>query len=334
MSLDERSVTPFGRRRFVSASAALLVAPLASAQSSDRRYVVGVLLPFGARDTFRTILRKRLADHGFVEGRNLRVEERTLISYEGAYNATHELMAMKVDAILCAGTQAARGVKSAAASVPVIFFWVHDPVHMGLVATLDRPGGNFTGVSNREEELMQKRLELALEIAPDAKRIAIFAPVGNEVWYSTGVRPPLAERAQRAGVELIEIRSLDGVSAIEEAHQAGAKAMLTAASYVKAGYQTVMQSMIKRSLELKLALVVVDREEAQAGALMSYGADMTAELQRAADMLAKVLEGASPRSLPVDQASRFDFVVNLKTAKALGLTIPGSILLRADKVIE
>jgi len=334
MSLRERSVAPFGRRRFVSASAALLIAPLARAQQSDRRYVVGVLFPFGARDTFRTLLRERLTAHGFVEGRNLRVEQRTVVSSEGAYNATRELLAMKIDAILCAGTQATRGVKSAAASAPVIFFWVHDPVHMGLVATLDRPGGNFTGVSNREEELMQKRLELALEIAPGAQRIAIFAPVGNEVWYSDGVRPPLVEKAQRAGIELIELRTLDGVSAIEEAHQAGAKAMLTAASYVKAGYQTVMQSMIKRSLELHLALVVVDREEAEAGALMSYGADIRAELQRAADMLAKVLKGASPTDLPVDQASRFDLVVNLKTAKALGLTIPQSILLRADRVIE
>ena len=325
------------RRDFLIASGALFASPLARAQQPGRQYVVGALITGGRVDwdLYRAALRERLASHGFVEGRNLRIEDRLGFSPDGAARATREFAAMKVDAIFACTSRTMIGVSAATKSVPVIFTWVTDPIGLGFVSDFARPGGNITGVASRDEELIQKRFELGVELAPGAKRIAVVHAAGAGLaFYSKVMRPLLVQAANQAGVELLELLAQDRDKAIDDAHEAGAKAVLTDIHVIRSGYRNVLDALIRRSLEQRVALIAKGAEEAEAGALIAYGSDSIEELQRAADMLAKVLKGAKPGDLPVEQASRFKLVVNLKTAKAIGLTIPPSILLRADRVIE
>jgi len=326
-----------GRRQFLMATSALFAAPhTVRAQQSGRTYVVGTLISGGPAELalYRAALRERLANHGFVEGRNLRIEDRLNAGdSDGAYRATREFVAMKVDAIFACGTQSTLGVQAATKSVPVVFTWVQEPARLGIVGAFARPGGNITGVTHREAEVIQKRFELALELAPDAKRIAILSSAGIRAIPEV-LRPRLVEVAERTGVELVELNVFGGASAIENASQAGAKAVLTLWHLIRTGHRRVLEILIQRSRELGIPLIVVGAEEVEAGALVAYGARIIDDLQRAAEMLARVLKGEKPGDLPVDQASRFELAVNLKTAKAIGLTIPQSIMLRADRVIE
>ena len=324
------------RREFLIASGALLASPLARAQQPGRQYVVGALISGGRVDwdLYRATLRQRLASHGFVEGRNLRIEDRLGFHESGALLATREFVAMKVDAIFACTNSTMIGVKAAAKSVPVIFTWVSDPIRMGLTSNLARPGGNITGVASRDAEITQKRFELGLELAPGAKRIAVVRTGVDAVFYLEVMRPLLAQAAARAGVELLEVEAGSREKAIDQAHQRGAKAVLTTVHFIRTGHRNVLEALIRRSLELRIALIAFSAQEADAGGLISYGSDSIDELQRAADMLAKVLQGVKPGDLAVDVASRFELAVNLKTANAIGLTVPPSIMLRADRVIE
>lgn len=205
---------------------------------------------------------------------------------------------------------------------------------LGIVSDYARPGGNLTGVTSRIPELLQKRLEMAVELAPRAKRVgALFSGIGTN-FERKSFRPKLLEAAARKGVELVEFSPRDGALAIEQAHQAGVRVVLTLWHLVSTGQRYALENMIQRSRELRMALLVVGADEAEAGALIAYGTDMLDDLRRAADMLAKVLKGEHPGSLPVDQASRFQLVLNLKTAKEIGLSIPRSIVVRADRLIE
>jgi len=330
-------VRPLARRTFLISSGALLASPLARAQQPGRQYVVGALITGGRVDwdIYRAALRERLASHGFVEGRNLRIEDRLGFSPDGAARATRDFAAMKVDAIFACTTRTMIGVRAATKSVPVVFTWVTDPIGMGFVSDLARPGGNITGVASRDEDLIQKRVELGIELAPGAKRIAVVHAVGaNLAIYSKVMRPLLVQAAEGAGVELLELLAQDRDKAIDDAHEAGAKAVLTDIHVIRSGYRDVLDALIRRSLEQRVALIAKGVEEAEAGALIAYGSDSIEELRRAADMLARVLKGAKPGDLPIEQPTKFELVINAKTAKALGITIPPSILLRADRVIE
>jgi putative ABC transport system substrate-binding protein len=329
-------VNPIARRRFLISSGALLASPLARAEQPGRQYLVGALISGGRVDwdLYRTALRERLASHGFVEGRNLRIEDRFGFHQDGALVATREFVAMKVDAIFACTNSTMIGVKAATQSVPVVFTWVSDPTRMGLMSNLARPGGNITGVASRDAELMQKRFELALELAPGAKRIAVVVTGVDRVFYDGAIRPLLAQAAARSGVELLEVEASSREQAIDQAHQGGAKVVLTTVHFIRGGHRNIVEALIRRSLERRVALIAFSAQETEAGGLISYGSDSIDELQRAADMLAKVLKGTKPSDLAVDVASRFELVVNLKTAKAIGLTVPQSIMLRADRVIE
>jgi len=325
-----------GRRRFLGAASALLAAPRAArAQLAGRQYVVGTLIS-GTRAEFalyRAALRERLASHGFVEGRNLRFEDRFGLGVDGAREQTRAFVAMKVDAIFACHTTTTLGVQQATRSVPVVFTWVIEPVFFGIVREYARPGGNMTGVTSRIPDLIQKRIELAVELAPGAKRVAAIG--ADTPYINKSFQPRLVEAATRARVELLEYSLYDGAEAIEKAHRAGATVVLTLWHLVSTGHrQRVLEPLIQRCQELRMALLAVGIEEAEAGALIAYGTDIVEDVRRAADMLARVLKGEKPGDLPVDQASRFQLVVNLKTAKAIGLTIPPSILVRADRVIE
>jgi len=331
-------VSDFGRRGFLTASGALLASPLlARAQQPGRTYVVGTLLRGREADkaSYVAVLREQLARQGFVEGRNLRF-------VHGAFGgdgvgsgeeATHRLLEAKVDAILSSFDGITEGAVRTTKSVPVVFTWVSDPVALGIAASLARPGGNATGVSTRRGELTVKRLELALELAPAAKRIAIIG--AGRFWPGDwkGLRPAMAEVAARRGRTLLEVGWNLGRS-IRDAHRLGAQVALTPVHSITWGYRAMLDIWVKDAIELRLPMIYVGREEVEAGGLVSYGTNILDDLRRAGNMLARVLKGENPAEMPIDQASRFELALNLKTAKVIGLAIPPSILLRADRMIE
>jgi len=330
-----------GRRQFLAAAGALLTSPVALSQQPRRNYVVGTLLG-GAledRDLYRSALRERLSTHGFVEGRNLRIEERYPdLSIGQAAIAARELVALNPDAIFSCFTTVTEGALQATKSVPIIFTWVSDPVVSGIVASLARPGGNATGVTSRLAELNQKRFGLALDLVLGAKRVAHIG-AGTYPLYEKVIRPSLKKAASQAKVELIEVPLFGTVGlnlpgGVDDAHKAGAQVALMPWHLISTGNRSTLEGTIRRSIELRLPLINCGVEEVEAGGLVSYGTNIVEDLRLGADLLARVLKGEKPANLPVNQASRFEMAVNLRTARSLGLTIPPSILLRADRVIE
>lgn len=325
------------RRRFVSWMAGAIVVSQAHAQQPGRSYVVGALLGgnFEDRARYRSVLRERLATHGFVEGRNLRIEVGAFAGHGvgSGQEAARKLLDMGVNAIFSCFDGITRGALAATDSVPIIFAWVADPVLAGIVGNLARPGGNVTGVTSRASELSLKRFELALALVPGAKRVAL---IGVDYWpyYANSVRPLLVKAAARLRVGLIESTWRSGPVNIEAAHKAGAQVAVAPFGLIVAGFRHTLAAWIAKSLELRLPVIYSNYDEVAAGGLMSYGTNLNEDLRRAADMLARVLKGERPGDLSVDQASRFELAVSLKTAKALDLAIPPSILLRADRVIE
>ncbi|MEK6246195.1 MAG: ABC transporter substrate-binding protein [Pseudomonadota bacterium] len=329
----------FWRRRFLLATGSLLAARLVHAQQQGRNYRVGALFVGGAAATelYRSALRDRLATHGFVEGRNLKIDAQGAAGmFHEDRNVVREMVAAKPDAIFTCSTGATEAAQAATKSVPIVFVWVDDPVATGLVKSYARPGGNVTGVTNRFGELLVKRLELARELVPRAKRVAVvggtLAMQGKEF---EAIAPALRKAAAHLGVELLEIppRGIGiGDDAIARARKAGAEVLLPFAVF--SDQLVAGEQVVQLTNQLRIPTIFADAEMVERGGLISYGTNLVDDVRRGADQLARVLKGAKPAELPVDQAARFEMVVNLKTAKDLGIRIPQSVLVRADRVIE
>lgn len=323
------------RRDFLLATGALLATPLARAQLPGRKYRVGVLLASGpGMERYRDALRERLASHGFVEGRNLHIDAR---GSAGTFSDDREyiraIVAAKADAVFTFSANATEAATAASKSVPIVFAWVPDPVLSGIVKSYARPGGNATGVSSRFGELLHKRLELARELLPKAKRVAV---VGNTyVDTFTALAPELRKTAAQLGIELLELVSGHRGGwdmALNGAINAGAEALVPFAWF--ADSPVTGDRIVEMSNRLRIPAIFADAEMVDRGGLISWGTNLVDDVRRGADMLARVLKGAKPADLPVDQAARFEMVVNLRTAKAIGLAVPQAVLLRADRVIE
>jgi len=324
------------RRAFLLGAGALLAAGRAAAQAPGRGYRVGVLWSSGALASpdYRSAFVSQLASHGFVEGRNLRVDSRSALDWSADVQSVKELVALKADAIVALTTSVTLAAQAATKTVPIVFAWVADPVLSGIVKDYARPGGNTTGVTNRFFELTIKRIELLRELMPSAKRIAAVGFLGFPL-FQAGM-PRVRNAARQFGFELIEtdVGGPFWTPAIESAIKAGAEAVLPIIGFAVAGQRTSGEQVVQLALQKRVPMVFADAEMVELGGLMSYGTHPGNDLRRAADLVAKVLDGRNPSELPVDQASRFELVLNLKTARAIGLTIPQSILLRADRVIE
>lgn len=319
------------RRRFLLAAGGLLAAP-AFAQQSSRVYTVGVLFGLGVESMgiYRAALVERLAEHGYVEHRNLRLEARAAHLGTSA-TEVGELIRLEPDALLTCTTFATQTAQAVAGTTPIVFAWVADPVASKFVKTYARPGGNITGVTNRFGELVVKRLELAHDLIPSAKRVAV---VGVESPLYRIFASPLRHAAGQLGVELIELPAFDWEASVEQAKTAGAEAIVVFAHFSAGGMQAIGKIAVKAALQQRVPAIFAEAEMVEAGGLVSYGTNPVEDIRRAADVLARVLKGEDPATIPVDQASRFELVVNRKSAEAIGVTIPGSILLRADRVIE
>jgi len=328
------------RRRTVvlgAAAAATLATLPVSGQQAGRSYRVGVLIPVAGllAAPYIAAARDQLSKQGFVEGRNLQLDVRIPDSF-GAQEGmakTRELAALKPDALLVLGTPLTQAAVSTAEAIPVVFAWVADPVASGILKNLARPERNATGVTNRFFELAAKRVELARELIPSSKRLAMAAGYFDAA-LETAMQ--FAQRtADKLALELVRVEvGGSWAHGVELSLKAGAQAMLAMTPFELLGSRFAAEQVITSSIERRFPVIFSNVETVDAGGLASYATRLGDDVRRAADLLARVLNGARPRDLPIDQAARFELAINLRTARAIGLNVPQSLLLRADRVIE
>jgi len=325
-----------GRRVFLG-TLALLAAPRASeAQQAAGIARIGYLAPNLATGAYRGAFLRGLRDLGYVEGRNLVVEYRDV---EGKFERfpalAAELVALKVDVIMAPGTLAALAAKRATESIPIVFPAVGDPAPDGLVASLARPGGNVTGLSTLTTELVGKCLELLHQTIPRVDRVSYLRPLrASTERTETEVRQRAEVAAQALGMRLhvIDVRGPEDFDrAFSDMTRARVRALIVPFTAMMVNER---RRLVDLAARIRLPAVYGSRDSVDAGGLMSYGPDMADLSRRAAAYVDKILRGAKPGDLPVEQPTKFELVVNLKTAKTLGLAIPPPLLQRADQVID
>ncbi|MBI4587995.1 MAG: ABC transporter substrate-binding protein [Candidatus Rokubacteria bacterium] len=308
----------------------------AEAQQAEKIARIGYLSPHSPERFRVEVFRQALHDLGWVEGRNLIVDYR---SADGKFDRLPELAAelvrLNVDLIVAVATLPALAAKRATQTIPIVFTHVSDPVGTGLVPGLARPGGNITGLTHINAALSPKRLEILKEAVPKATRVAaLWHPGGLGERTETTMLKETEAAARALGVQLhvLEARSpndLDRAVAAVTRERAGALIVLPSPIFLNEPRRVV--DLVART---RVPAVYFAREFAEVGGLMAYGADIAYIVGRAASYVDKILKGANPADLPVEQGSKFELVINLKIAKALGLTIPSSVLTRADQIIE
>jgi putative ABC transport system substrate-binding protein len=267
---------------------------------------------------------------GWIEGRNIIVERRFTGSHELLPAAAQELVRMNVDLIVTDGTPAALAAKKATAAIPIVMAGAGDPVAMGLVASLAHPGGNVTGYSMVGPEIATKRAELLHDLLPTVQRVALPINPGNPIFQLLSRQ---AEAAYRSlGVQAIFIDPESVKSFLDEAVRQGAQAV--DGNFLWLDTDAAAAAFVERALHYRLPIMSMGREVVEAGGLVSFDTDDDEADQRVAVIIDKILRGAKPADIPVEQPTRFHLILNLKSAKALGLTIPKELLLRADEVIQ
>ena len=317
----------------------LTLAPLAGeGQQAAKVPRIGYLtVDMAANPHVREAFLQGLRDLGYVEGRNVVIEYRDAEGQlERLPALAAELVALKVDVIVTAGgTLPALAAKQATKTIPIVFASAPDPVTDGLVTSLARPGGNVTGLSNLAAELVGKRLEQFKQAVPGVSRVAVlWQPGGLGERTEKGMLKGAEVAARALGVRLqfVEARSpADFDRAFTEMTRARADALTVLPSTM---LNTERRRLVDLAAKNRLPAVYPWRESVDAGGLMSYGPNLADLFRRAAIYVDKILKGAKPADLPVEQPTKFELVINLKTAKALGITVPHSLLLRADQVIE
>jgi putative ABC transport system substrate-binding protein len=323
------------RRKFLVALCAALAAPLASlAQQAGKVWRIGFLSSGSPSSYGRRVeaLRAGLRDFGYVEGRNLAIEFRWA---EGDYGRlagfASELVKLKVDVIMTHGTPGAQAAKNATNTIPIIAFAVSDPVATGLVTSLRQPGGNVTGLMFFTQELNEKRLELVREVFPKARRVAVLNNPTND-----SMRPIVPALEKAAATLKLEFRRFD-VSRPADFPEAFSAITAWRAHAVLAIEDAMLiandQGIVDQAAKRKIP-VIGWNEIAEKGGFLAYGVDFYDISRRSASYVDRIFKGAKPGDLPVDRSTKYELVINMKTAKALGITIPQAVRVRADRVIE
>lgn len=311
------------------AAAMLAMSPAVEAQQAEKLARIGLLSSGAAgADAFRAGMRAL----GYVEGKTFTVDYR---HDDGTPGHLHDL-AMKLvqtqpDVIVVAGPDRIRAVQQATTTIPVVMAVVHEPVAFGFAASLARPGGNITGVAFQDTELTTKRLELLREVRPTMSRVAAFS---NPAGGGQSQLRSAAEAAKTLGltVQVFEVRDVKDLAAVfDAARKAKSNAVLQLAAPF---FSTHRRAFVELTLKHRLPTGCEQAQFVELGCLMSYGPDFADMYRRAAVYVDKILKGAKPADLPIEQAGKFVLAINVKTAKALGIRVPESVLQRADRVIE
>jgi ABC-type uncharacterized transport system substrate-binding protein len=324
------------RRAFMAIVAGgLLVTPLAprAQQPAAKTYRIGILesVPAAQNAANLDALRRGLRELGYVEGRNLIIEYRSSDGRAERFpDLAAELVRLKVDLIVTRGTPATRAAKNATGTVPVVMATMGDP--HALVTSFTRPGGNITGVTTFSTELTAKRLEILKELAPGLSRVGLLHNMSNPAAPPEWEETKTAARALGLQAELLDVRTPGDLGrAFELAGRQRVDGLVVGPDGLTQMEQRAIVDAVTRS---KLPAAYPSRDFVEAGGLMAYAVNYPDLYFRFAGIVDKIFKGAKPGDLPVEQPTRFELVINLKTARALGLTVPRSVLLRADQVIQ
>ncbi len=326
------------RRQILFSCAALLVFPLIHAQPLEHVRRIGVLMGFAEDDLASRLLlasfKERLAVLGWIDGRNLRIDVRwSAGDVDRASALAKELVALQPEVIFCNTTPVTTALHRETRTIPIVFVLASDPVGRGFVKTLAHPGGNITGFQHLESSLLEKWLQLLKEIAPQVTRVAVmFNP--QTAPYTEEFLQPLKAAAPKFGVKMFmaNVRSesdIDkAITTLGRGPGGGLIAITDSFNYVH------RKSILALTARHKVPAIYWQSILSEEGGLISYGIDIADLFPRAAPYVDRILRGAKPADLPVELPTKFELVVNKKTAKALGITIPQSLLLRADRVID
>jgi putative tryptophan/tyrosine transport system substrate-binding protein len=332
------------RALVMTVALALVAVPLtAEAQSAGKMWLIGYLSQ-GSRPSPSSpnpvleAFRQGLRDLGYVEGQNLVIEYRYAEGKaERLPDLAAELVRLKVDVIVAGGTPAPLAAKHATSTIPIVMAAAGDPLGTGLVTNLGKPEGNITGLSNQSIDVTSKRLQLLEEILPRLSRVAVLWNAANIVAVTHMRETEAAARTLGLQLQSMEVRSPDDFEnarlerRLLDAIRGGAGALFLIDDPLVFRYHRQVADFTARN---RLPATAIYKQFAEAGGLMTFGANLADLFRRAAIFVDKILKGAKPGDLPVEQPTKFELVINLKTAKGLGLTIPQSLLLRADQVIE
>ncbi len=306
---------------------------LAEAQQPRKMPRVGFLLDGSEPSLHKEAFLDGMRELGYVDGKNVTIEYRWAEGrYERLPDLAAELVRLNVDAIVALSTVAARRAKDVTKAIPIIMV-SGDPVETGLVVSLARPGGNITGLATFSPELSTKRLEVLKEIVPKVQRVAVLWHLDGPASAVAFKEIKLAAEAMGLKVQSLGVRGPTPISevAFKDAKKEGAAALLTVGNVLIRQHR---RQIVGLALKNELPAIYDSREFAEVGGLMSYGANLADIFRRAATYMDKILKGAKPSDLPVEQPTKFELVINLKTAKQIGLTIPPNVLARVDRVIK
>src|SRR5215216_6006079 len=314
---------------------ALVASPLVARAQQTRTWRIGLLetsSASAARSLLWEALRQRLRELGYLEGQNIAFELRFGDGKADQLSASAaELVGLQVDVIVTSGTPAALAAKQETRTIPIIMAQVADPVGAGLVSSLHRPGGNITGLTTQDPDLIGKRLQLILEVIPKDSHVGHLVDETNHGTVLIAQSTRIA--AQSVGVQLQYMPVRDPTEldhAFSAMKEARAAALIVESSSMLFAYRTRLAEL---ALKNRLPTVFAQREYADAGGLMTYAANFEDLFRRTATLLDKILKGAKAADLPVEQPTKFELVINMKTARALGLSIPPTLLALADEVI-
>jgi putative ABC transport system substrate-binding protein len=313
---------------------ALLGAPLAvEAQPVAKINRIGVLFLGGADQLRVDAFQQGLREHGYVDGQNMNLEMRRAEGRADRLPAlAAELVRLKVDVLVTESNAAALAAKNATQTIPVVMAVAGDPLSAGVVTSLARPGGNVTGLTLQAPELSGKRLQLLKEIFPKSGLVSIVYNVTNPASQDFLAETKSAAQSLGLHLHVVAVRSPgDFDAAFKAVSDARPSAFMTLADGMMFANRARIAEFAAKS---RLPGVFPEREFAETGGLMSYGPSVLANWRRAAALVARILKGAKPADMPIEQPAKFELVINLKTAKALGVTIPPSLLSRADEIIE
>jgi putative ABC transport system substrate-binding protein len=322
------------RRTFLAAAAALAAAPLGAQEKGGRTFRIGVLdtVAEAANRAAMAELREELDDSGFRDGKNLRIDYRSADGVPARYGAlAQEMVRLRVDCIIANGTPAALAAKAATRKIPIVTALALDPVDTGLVPSLEKPGGNVTGLAVLTPDLEKRRVELLRAFAPGRKRVAMLVNMGNPALASSWKALQSAAGELGLQADLIDVRRpQDYGRALSVAASRQAEALVVRVGALPGADRDALIQEVTRQ---QIPAIYAQRDFPDSGGMASYGINLPYNFGRTVAFIEKILKGAKPGELPMEQPAKFELVINRRAVRALGLAIPPDLLLRADAVV-